>query len=135
MKIPHEEVGWALPLESLVGRLFPERSASAPPPGLAAQPPPPPPIVPARPAPEESGGLVWPWAVLGVSAAVAILGVGFGVSSRTARSDLESNLHSIPEAQALSDRVSVHGTAANALFVVAVFGTILGVTPLIGEAL
>ena len=109
---------WNDKLEGMVARLFPE------PPRIAPPPPPPPPLaIEITPPPPEEHSVA-PWIVLGAAGAVAAVGVGFGVSNRLARNQLEGELTTIDQRADLESRIRTHGITANVLFGAAAAGAI-----------
>lgn len=99
------------PLDAMVASLFPEVLSVE----IAKAPI----VVP--PAPEPS---VAPWIVLGASAAVAVVGAGFGISNQLASSRLEGEIVDPSERDDLESRVRAHGIAANVLLGAAAAGGI-----------
>ncbi len=82
----------------------------------AAPPPPPPPIVVA-PAPVESPSR-WPiWVAAGLTVAATGAAIGFGLSARSASSDLEGRVTRPEEYDALSSRANQHGAISNAAWI------------------
>jgi len=113
--LPLDSEGASAATHALVHRLFPEllhREGTRL--GLAPQLPPGPP--PPR---------LVPWVVAGTSVLALAVGVGLGLSSRGARSAVETAPHSDPEIARLTDQTQAHGLAANLLFGAAGLGALV----------
>ncbi len=99
---------WTSTWAQLAAELFPgpppARAAATPPPALVVAPPESPPT------------RVAPWVVAGVGVAAAVVGVGFGVSSRGARSAAASEPKSGRQLADLESRAQSHGVIANVSF-------------------
>jgi hypothetical protein len=115
---------WAATLAGVAAELFPKREQPVAQPARSPelQPPPektPPEIAvaPTSREPEEEDDGWIPWAVIGTGVVVGAVGIGFGVSSRNARSEAISGPHTDAENAALEDRAIGHGIAANVMFV------------------
>jgi hypothetical protein len=118
----NEEATWDASLAPAVAALFPEVKTRA---DIAVAPP------TAAPRREEEAISVAPWIVFGASALALGTGVAFGLSSRSAREQIERSRHDQLEYDELSGRQSAHGMAANVLFGAAAAGAVAGVVMLI----
>ncbi len=111
--LTHARGSWPVVLNGVAEHLFPERPPPPPPPvlpppiAIAPPPPPPPPAAPPSLA---------PWLLAGAGAAVLAVGIGFGVSSRSARRTAATQPHTEDELAALEDRAIAHGITANVMF-------------------
>jgi hypothetical protein len=118
---------WSVVFGGVAEHLFPEPPVAPPPPVVAAPPPPPPSIAPPPivPPPEDGPNLA-PWLLAGAGVAVLAVGIGFGVSSRSARSSAANEPHTTEELESLEDRAIGHGIAANVMFGVGGAGVLGG---------
>ena len=106
---------WPVVFGGVAEHLFPE--APPPPPTIAPPPPPPPEIAPPPPTPViETSFNYAPWLLAGAGVVVVAVGVGFGASSRGARSSAANEPHTMEELTDLEDRAIGHGIAANVMF-------------------
>lgn len=122
---------WPEAWADLAASLFP-----APPPVVAPPPPPiaPPPVAPPPVAPPppiadpvvESPSLA-PWIAAGASAAALAVGVGFGLSSRGARTTAANEPATPRELADLESRAQTHGVVANVSFGAAVLAGVAAV--------
>ncbi|MEQ9496848.1 MAG: hypothetical protein RIT81_08315 [Deltaproteobacteria bacterium] len=99
---------WRATWLQLAAELFPDLP---PPPNVA---PPPPALV--STSPEAPPSTLAPWVVAGVGVAAAVVGVGFGLSSRGARSAAANAPKSGRELADLESRAQSHGVIANVSF-------------------
>lgn len=104
----------APPLQALVHRLFPDLPRRSPAPLLLGQSAPPP------PSPRLA-----PWVVAGTSAVALVVGVGLGLSSKAARTEVETVPHSDADIARLTAETQAHGLAANLLFGAAGLGALV----------
>lgn len=119
LDVPNDAQTWSAPLRKLTLKLFPQARAQPDKPMKTLK------KTTTDPPPEKTS--IVPWVVLGVSAAVAGIGVGFGVSSRSARNDSQDPTLPDPRFDLLADRAQTHGIAANVLFISAALGAVTSV--------
>ena len=106
---------WPVVFGGVAEHLFPE--PPPPPPAAIVAPPPPPAIAPPPLEPvAEEGPNYAPWLLAGAGVVVLAVGVGFGASSRGARSAAANEPHTDEELADLEDRAIGHGIAANVMF-------------------
>ena len=104
--VPRDASAWSEPIANLAERLFPE--PPKPEEEVADR------IVAPRPVEEEIGFFdVAPWAMFGASVATLAVSAGFGISSRSARKDLESAQPDDDTFGATFDRMQSHQRIAN----------------------
>lgn len=109
--LPSDADGWPVPIAELAASLFPIAKTSPPPPTTA---------VTATVA-ERPPSLV-PWFVLGGSALVAAVGVGFGVASASDGDTLASTALPASRHDELTSRLKSRAITADVLFAVALGG-------------
>lgn len=113
--LPLDAAGASAATDALVHRLFPELLHRAQAPLVLAPPGP-----PAPPPPR-----LLPWVVAGTSVLALAVGVGLGLSSRGARTAVETTPLSDPEIARLTDQTQTQGLAANLLFGAAGVGALV----------
>ena len=111
---------WAASMAGLAATLFPEHEPP-PLPTVRAPAPSPPPPIPA--APVEADSDPWPWIIVGATAATGVVGVLAGVSSASARRQVEAEpIASKAEQDQLAQRAVTSALVANVLFVITAAG-------------
>ena len=77
--------------------------------------------------PEPEGPTIAPWILFGASAVALGAGIGFGVSSASARDELMMGAHFDDEIDRLTGRMKTHALVANVMYGVAGAGAIAGI--------